>query len=102
MAWILAELGCMSGNRSFGSIWRGSRFELLLAQLHRPLQSDAALMDPIDIGESHVLFLLVVEYLWCGQVAMLLLYYMSEALMPQATALVVGVPVIQQLLPSHN
>ena len=65
MAWIFAELGCMSGIRSLGSIWRGSRFELLLAQLHRPLQPDAALMDPIVIGESQVL--LVVEYLWCGQ-----------------------------------
>ena len=45
-------------------------------------------MDPIDIGESQVL--LVMDYLSCGQVAMLLLYYKSEALMPQATALVVG------------
>ena len=44
-------------------------------------------MDPIVIGESQVL--LVVEYLQCGQVAMLLLYYKLEALIPQATALVV-------------
>ena len=48
-------------------------------------------MDTIVIGESQVL--LVVEYLWCGQVVMLLLDYKSEALMPQATALVVGMPV---------
>ena len=48
-------------------------------------------MEPIDIGESQVL--LVVEYLGCGQVAMLLLYYKLEGLMPQATALVVGLPV---------
>ena len=82
MAWIFAELGCMYGGRSLGSIWRGLRFELLLALHHRSLQFDAALMDPIDIGESQVL--LVVEYLWCGQVAMLLLYYKSEALMLQA------------------
>ena len=82
MAWLFAELGCMSGGRSLGSIWRGSRFELLLAQLHRPLQSDAALMDPIDIGESQIL--LVVKYLQFGQVALLPLYYKSEALTPQA------------------
>jgi len=87
MAWIFAELGCMSSNRSLGSIWRGSRVEILLVQLHGPLQSDAALMDPIDIGEFQVL--LVVEYLWCGQVEMLLLYYKSKALMPPATELVV-------------
>ena len=62
MAWIFAELGCMSGNRSLGSIWRGSRFELLQAQLHRPLQSDAALMNPIVIGESQVL--LAVEHIF--------------------------------------
>ena len=93
MAWIFSESGYMSGDRSLGSICRSSRFELLLAQLHSPLQSDAALMDPIDIGESQVL--LVVEYLRCGQVAMLLLYYnyKLKALMPQATALLVGVPV---------
>ena len=104
MAWIFAVSGCMSGGRSLGSIWRGSSFELLLAQLHRPLQSDAELVDPIDIGESHVL--LVVEYLWCGQVEMLLLYYKSEALMPQATALVVGMPVSENnhstFVASHN
>ncbi len=46
MAWIFAELECMSGDRSLGSIWRSSRFELLLAQLHRSLQSDAVLNGP--------------------------------------------------------
>lgn len=57
-------------------------------------------MDPIYIGESQVL--LVVEYLRCGQVAMLLLYYKSEALMPQATALVVVVEVYLSLPVSAN
>ena len=52
MAWIFAESGCMSGGRCLGSIWRGSRFVLLLVQLHRPLQSDAEIMDPIVIEES--------------------------------------------------
>ena len=61
-------------------------FELLQVQLHRPYQSDAALVDPIVIGESQVL--LVVEYSLYGQVTMLLLYYKLEALIPQATALV--------------
>ena len=43
MAWIFAELECMSDDKSLGSIWRSSKFELLLEQVHRPLQSDAVL-----------------------------------------------------------
>ena len=78
MACSCAESGCMSGGRSMVSILREPSLELLLTQLHRPLQYDAALMDPIVIGNSQVL--LMVEYLWCGQVAMLLLYYKPEAL----------------------
>ena len=42
------------------------RFEILLAQLYRSLQSDAALMDPIVIGNSHVLFDGGVSSVWSG------------------------------------
>ncbi len=73
MACILAELECMSGDRSLGN----STGHCNLMQHY---------WDTIVIGESQVL--LVVEYLWCGQVVILLLDYKSEALMPQATALV--------------
>ena len=73
MAWIFAELECMSGDKSLGSIWRSSKFELLLAQLHWPLQSDVVLNGPHCYWRVPSLVGGGVSLVWSGSNATLVL-----------------------------